>query len=163
MQCMEAFLVRLAPCPAAHSCSRLASVIPSNLTSVTVQQVLGNCQGCKLPYCTAWGLVLCCFLLLALVKNQPLTSCIHALQGISNISVQSSTSLQHLPYNKDLETELPSELVASLAFAKQKVAEIVEAASKAPSASAPASLTAALPAVSESFVQPRTCELWCYC
>lgn len=70
-------------------------------------------------------------------------------QGITNISVQSSTSLQHLPYNKDLETELPADLVARLAFAKQKVAEIVEAASKAPSAAAPASLTAALPTVSE--------------
>ncbi|CAL8468951.1 g8492 [Coccomyxa elongata] len=70
-------------------------------------------------------------------------------KGIDNISVQSSTSLQHLPYNKDLETELPADLVARLAFAKQKVAEIVEAASKAPSASAPASLTAALPTVND--------------
>jgi hypothetical protein len=43
------------------------------------------------------------------------------VQGIKDISVQSSTSLQHLPYNKDLETELPAELVSKLAFAKQKV------------------------------------------
>jgi hypothetical protein len=71
------------------------------------------------------------------------------MQGITNISVQSSTSLQHLPYNKDLETELPADLVARLSFAKQKVAEIVEAASKAPSAAAPASLIQALPTVGE--------------
>ncbi len=81
------------------------------------------------------------------------------MQGITNISVQSSTSLQHLPYNKDLETELPADLVARLAFAKQKVAEIVEAASKASSASAPASLTAALPTVSECHTFPM-CMFW---
>lgn len=73
--------------------------------------------------------------------------CLFLVQGIKDISVQSSTSLQHLPYNKDLETELPAELVSKLAFAKQKVAEIVEAAQKGPSTSAPASLSAALPTV----------------
>lgn len=81
------------------------------------------------------------------------------VQGIKDISVQSSTSLQHLPYNKELETELPADLVAQLAFAKQKVAEIVEAASKAPSASAPASLTAALPAVSECTCSSFLCSV----
>ena len=68
-------------------------------------------------------------------------------QGIKDISVQSSASLQHLPYNKDLETELPAELVSRLSFAKQKLGEIVNAAKSAkPSDS---SLTAALPSVSK--------------
>ena len=68
-------------------------------------------------------------------------------QGIKDISVQSSASLQHLPYNKELETELPKELVSRLSFAKQKLGEIVNAAKSAKSSGG--SLTAALPTVSK--------------
>lgn len=69
-------------------------------------------------------------------------------QGIKDISVQSSVSLQHLPYNAELETQLPKDLQSRLAFAKQKVAEIAAAAKAPPSSGV--SLTAALPPVSES-------------
>lgn len=63
--------------------------------------------------------------------------------------MQSSVSLQHLPYNAELETALPKELQSRLAFAKQKVAEIAAAAKATPS-SGGTSLTAALPPVSEA-------------
>ena len=59
--------------------------------------------------------------------------------------MQSSASLQHLPYNKELETELPAELVSRLSFAKQKLGEIVAAAKGAKPSSG--SLTSALPSV----------------
>ena len=62
--------------------------------------------------------------------------------------MQSSVSLQHLPYNAELETQLPKDLQSRLAFAKQKVAEIAAAAKASPSSGV--SLTAALPSVSES-------------
>ena len=62
--------------------------------------------------------------------------------------MQSSVSLQHLPYNAELETQLPKDLQSRLAFAKQKVAEIAAAAKASPSSGV--SLTAALPPVSES-------------
>ena len=68
------------------------------------------------------------------------------MQGIKDISVQSSVSLQHLPYNAELETALPKELQSRLAFAKQKVAEIAAAAKASPSKGV--SLTSALPPVS---------------
>ena len=57
------------------------------------------------------------------------------VQGIKDISVQSSVSLQHLPYNAELETALPKELQSRLAFAKQKVAEIAAAAKASPASS----------------------------
>lgn len=60
--------------------------------------------------------------------------------------MQSSVSLQHLPYNAELETALPKELQSRLAFAKQKVGEIA-AAAKA-TASKGVSLAAAHPPVS---------------
>lgn len=44
------------------------------------------------------------------------------------ISVQSSTSLQHVPYTKSLEAKLPKELVDRLSFAVEKVGEIVATA-----------------------------------
>ncbi|KAK9829533.1 hypothetical protein WJX72_006351 [[Myrmecia] bisecta] len=56
-------------------------------------------------------------------------------QGIHNISVQSSVSLQHLPYDKELEKALPGHISKRLAFATQKLQEIVsvaEVASKTP-------------------------------
>lgn len=65
---------------------------------------------------------------------------------MKNISVQSSVSLQHLPYDKDLEQELPAEIVDRLAFAKQKLGEIV-AAAKAEHGGKPVALTSALPTV----------------
>ena len=74
-------------------------------------------------------------------------------QGIKDISVQSSASLQHLPYNKDLETELPKDLVSRLSFAKQKLGEIVNAAKSAKSSGG--KLTDALPTVSESPLPPQ--------
>lgn len=69
-----------------------------------------------------------------------------AAQGVKHISVQSSVSLQHLPYDKDLEHELPAEIVDRLAFAKQKLGEIVAAAKAAPGVK-PVPLTSALPTV----------------
>ena len=45
------------------------------------------------------------------------------LQGISNVSVQSSVSLQHLPYDVKLEKKLPSEIESRLSFATQKLKE----------------------------------------
>lgn len=46
--------------------------------------------------------------------------------GISNICVQSSVSLQHLPYTIVPETQLPEGLANRLAFAVEKVDEIVQ-------------------------------------
>ena len=69
------------------------------------------------------------------------------LQGIKEISVQSSVSLQHLPYNAELETALPKELQSRLAFAKQKVAEIAAAAKGG--ASSGVSLSKCQPPISE--------------
>lgn len=69
-------------------------------------------------------------------------SCI--LQGVKNISVQSSVSLQHLPYDVALETGLPKEIEGKLSFATQKLNEIVKA--KSPSSKS-GSLTKALPQV----------------
>ena len=71
-------------------------------------------------------------------------------QGVKNISVQSSVSLQHLPYNKDLEQELPAGIVDRLAFAKQKLDEIVPAA-KAEHGGKSVALTSALPTVGAPF------------
>jgi len=65
-------------------------------------------------------------------------------KGIKHISVQSSVSLQHLPYDVALETGLPKEIDSKLSFATQKLKEIVKA--KTPSAKG-GSLTDALPAV----------------
>ncbi|MCW1803779.1 5-methyltetrahydropteroyltriglutamate--homocysteine S-methyltransferase [Brachybacterium squillarum] len=45
-----------------------------------------------------------------------------------NVSVSSSVSLQHVPHTLDRETSLPAELVATLAFADEKITEIVELA-----------------------------------
>ena len=54
------------------------------------------------------------------------------MQGIQNISVQSSVSLQHLPYDKELEKNVDASIAARLSFATQKLAEIVKAAKDAP-------------------------------
>ena len=57
-------------------------------------------------------------------------------KGIDDISVQSSVSLQHLPYDVELEKNLPEHLQGKLAFAAQKVKDIVSAAKDGPSAKA---------------------------
>ena len=57
-------------------------------------------------------------------------------KGIDDISVQSSVSLQHLPYDVALEKNLPAHLNGRLAFAAQKVKDIVQTAADAPSAKA---------------------------
>lgn len=54
------------------------------------------------------------------------------VQGIENISVQSSVSLQHLPYDKELEKNVKASIADRLSFATQKLAEIVKAAKDAP-------------------------------
>ena len=69
------------------------------------------------------------------------------LQGVKDVSVQSSVSLQHLPYDVELEPKLPANIGGKLAFATQKLHEIVGAASKGASAKA-GPLASALPAVS---------------
>ena len=53
-------------------------------------------------------------------------------QGIKNISVQSSVSLQHLPYDKELEKNVEVSIAGRLSFATQKLHEIVKAAKDAP-------------------------------
>ena len=64
------------------------------------------------------------------------------MQGVKNISVQSSVSLQHLPYDTALEaSNLDADLLARLSFAKQKLGEIVAAASAQPSAGTDAATT----------------------
>ena len=66
------------------------------------------------------------------------------LQGVKNISVQSSVSLQHLPYDVSLESNIPKDIGNRLSFATQKLDEIVKAkTSKGKSGS----LTKALPEV----------------
>ena len=45
-------------------------------------------------------------------------------QGITDISVQSSVSLQHLPVDKAIEKGLPKELLSRLSFATQKLGEV---------------------------------------
>ena len=57
-------------------------------------------------------------------------------KGIDDISVQSSVSLQHLPYDVELEKNLPESLQGKLAFAAQKVKDIVSAAKEGPTAKA---------------------------
>ena len=71
---------------------------------------------------------------------------VRVLQGIKKISVQSSVSLQHLPYDVALESSLPKEIEGKLSFATQKLHEIVK--TKTPASKA-GSLTQALPSVGE--------------
>lgn len=54
------------------------------------------------------------------------------VQGIHSISVQSSVSLQHLPYDKELEKNVEASIAGRLSFATQKLSEIVKAAKDAP-------------------------------
>lgn len=68
------------------------------------------------------------------------------MQGVKNISVQSSVSLQHLPYDVKLESNLPANIGGRLSFATQKLQEIVKAKQGGSKAKG-GSLTSALPAV----------------
>ena len=54
------------------------------------------------------------------------------MSQVKNISVQSSVSLQHLPYDKHLEKKVEAGIAGRLAFATQKLEEIVKAAQDAP-------------------------------
>ena len=67
-----------------------------------------------------------------------------SVQGVKSISVQSSVSLQHLPYDVALESGLPKEIESRLSFATQKLNEIVKAKSAKGKSG---SLTNALPEV----------------
>lgn len=68
-------------------------------------------------------------------------------QGITNVAVQSSVSLQHLPYDKELEKQLPGDVHARLSFALQKLGEMVQAAKKGPELNKKVALEDALPSV----------------
>jgi 5-methyltetrahydropteroyltriglutamate--homocysteine methyltransferase len=66
-------------------------------------------------------------------------------KGIDSVCVQSSVSLQHLPYDVALEKNLPAHLDGKLAFAAQKVKDIVAAAAAAPTTKAVALADALAP------------------
>ncbi len=74
------------------------------------------------------------------------------LQGIKNISVQSSVSLQHLPYDKELEKNVEASIAGRLSFATQKLHEIVKAAKDAPTLKDD-QIKAGLPDVGKSLLQ----------
>lgn len=71
--------------------------------------------------------------------------------------MQSSVSLQHLPYDVQLETGLPAQIGNRLSFATQKLQEIVRAQAEGPKAKA-ASLTGALPSVGGSTLPLNLCD-----
>lgn len=76
-------------------------------------------------------------------------ACRHiCVSQVKNISVQSSVSLQHLPYDKHLEKNIEASIAGRLAFATQKLEEIVKAAQDAP-ALKPDQIKAGLPQVGE--------------
>ena len=74
------------------------------------------------------------------------------------MSVQSSVSLQHLPYDVKLEKKLPSEIESRLSFATQKLKEIVDAAAQAPKLK-DEDIKAGLP-VCESFAHMLPLSKW---
>ncbi len=53
------------------------------------------------------------------------------LQGVKSLGVTSSTTLQHLPIDKALEKKLPEHITSRLAFAVQKLGDIVQTAKTA--------------------------------
>lgn len=79
------------------------------------------------------------------------------LQGIKNISVQSSVSLQHLPYDKELEKNVEASIAGRLSFATQKLQEIVKAAKDAPTLKDD-QIKAGLPDVGESLLLLAVCH-----
>ena len=50
------------------------------------------------------------------------------MQGVKSLGITSSTTLQHLPIDKSLEKKLPESITGRLAFAVQKLGEIVQTA-----------------------------------
>lgn len=79
------------------------------------------------------------------------------LQGIKNISVQSSVSLQHLPYDKELEKNVEASIAGRLSFATQKLHEIVKAAKDAPTLKED-QIKARLPHVGNLLLQCAVCH-----
>jgi 5-methyltetrahydropteroyltriglutamate--homocysteine methyltransferase len=78
------------------------------------------------------------------------------------VSVSSSVSFQHLPHTLDLEPNLPADLRATLAFADEKVAELVELASGsvvAGDAEGPRSVPRTFAGVKNEQVRERTAAL----
>jgi 5-methyltetrahydropteroyltriglutamate--homocysteine methyltransferase len=57
--------------------------------------------------------------------GQTLSTCASLLGLAGQLTVSTSCSLQHVPLDLDAETALPPELTSRLAFARQKVAEVV--------------------------------------
>jgi len=53
-----------------------------------------------------------------------LATCASLLGSIGSLAVSTSCSLLHVPYDLDIETDLDPAVVARLAFARQKVAEV---------------------------------------
>lgn len=58
------------------------------------------------------------------IWRNDLAASLATLQAVGAASVSTSTSLQHVPYDLDLETGLDQKLTSWLAFAHQKVSEI---------------------------------------
>ena len=81
-----------------------------------------------------------------------------AVQGVKDVAVQPSVSLQHLPYDKEADKQLPGSVHARLSFALQKLAEMVQIAKKAPQLSTKVALADTLPAVG-TFV-PGAGSVW---
>ncbi|EWS81565.1 5-methyltetrahydropteroyltriglutamate--homocysteine methyltransferase [Brachybacterium phenoliresistens] len=65
----------------------------------------------------------------AAARVAELASRLEQAGGTGGVVVGTSTSLQHVPHDVTLETKLPAELRETLAFADQKVTEVVELAS----------------------------------
>jgi 5-methyltetrahydropteroyltriglutamate--homocysteine methyltransferase len=59
------------------------------------------------------------------VQPQGIERCLDALQGVSSLRVSASCSLQFVPYTVARETELPTPLRGVLAFAGEKLEELV--------------------------------------
>ncbi|MCW6010199.1 5-methyltetrahydropteroyltriglutamate--homocysteine S-methyltransferase [Micromonospora sp. CPCC 205371] len=64
------------------------------------------------------------------VWRTDLDDALHRLQPYENVVVSTSCSLLHVPYDLERETDLDPALRARLAFAEQKVAEVVELADR---------------------------------
>ncbi|MTD59144.1 5-methyltetrahydropteroyltriglutamate--homocysteine S-methyltransferase [Amycolatopsis pithecellobii] len=84
------------------------------------------------------------------------STCASLLGSVGSLAVSTSCSLLHVPYDLDAETKLPSALRERLAFARQKVAEVVllgQALSAGSSA-----VTARITAASETVRAGRAAE-----
>ena len=89
---------------------------------------------------------------------EQIPTCISHVQGVKSLGITSSTTLQHLPIDKSLEKKLPEHITGRLAFAVQKLDEIVQTAQMAAKLSPG---DAKLPTVGEKALQsPLTCRLY---